>query len=137
MKMRWGLAACFVTMSLNPAFAELCDNPATQADMTYCADWQFKKDDAGLNDVYGLLRERYSEIANAKTALIKAQRAWLAFRDAECTLEAVGEEGGTSQPMIYSQCLSQLTQLRTEQLQKRFDCQEGDLTCIAGGDAAN
>ena len=105
--------------------------------MTYCADWQFKKEDAGLNDVYGRLKENYAEIPIAKTALTTAQRAWLAFRDAECKLEASAVEGGTAQPMIYSQCLSRLTQLRTEQLQKRLDCQEGDLTCIAAGDAAN
>lgn len=137
MKSVWALVVCFIVFAPNLAFAELCDNPVTQSDMTYCADWQFKKDDAALNDVFGRLKENYAEIANAKTALTKAQRAWVGFRDAECTLEAVGEEGGTAQPMIYSQCLSRLTQLRTEQLQKRLDCQEGDLTCIAPGDSAN
>jgi uncharacterized protein YecT (DUF1311 family) len=137
MKAKLVLGICFMVIAPNLAFAELCDNPATQSDMTYCAGWQFKKDDAGLNDVYGRLKENYAEIPNAKTALTKAQRAWVVFRDAECKLEAAGEEGGTAQPMIYSQCLSRLTQLRTEQLQKRLDCQEGDLTCIAAGDAAN
>ena len=133
----WVLSICFVVFAPSLAFAELCDNPVTQSDMTYCAGWQFKKDDAGLNDVYGRLKENYTEIPAAKSALTKAQRAWVAFRDAECELEAAGEEGGTAQPMIYSQCLSRLTTLRTEQLQKRLDCQEGDLTCIAAGDAAN
>ena len=137
MKAKLVLGICFMVIAPNLAFAEFCDNPVTQSDMTYCAGWQFKKDDAGLNDVYGRLKENYAEIPNAKTALTKAQRAWVAFRDAECKLEAAGEEGGTAQPMIYSQCLSRLTQLRTEQLQKRLDCQEGDLTCIAAGDAAN
>ena len=137
MKAMWVLVICFVVFAPNLAFAELCDNHITQADMTYCAGWQFKKDDAALNDVYGRLKTNYAEIPNAKTALTKAQRAWVAFRDAECKLEAAGEEGGSAQPMIYSQCLSRLTTLRTEQLQKRLDCQEGDLTCIAAGDAAN
>lgn len=90
-----------------------------------------------LNDIYGRLKESYAKIPEAKSGLLKAQRAWLTFRDAECKLEAVGEAGGTAQPMIFNQCLSRLTQLRTEQLQKRLDCQEGDLTCIAVGDAAN
>lgn len=137
MKAFWVASLCLMVFAPSQAFAELCDNPVTQADMTYCAGWQFKKDDAGLNNVYGRLKANYAEIAQAKTALTKAQRAWVAFRDAECTLEAVGEEGGTAQPMVYSQCLSRLTTLRVEQLQKRLDCQEGDFTCIAPGDAAN
>jgi uncharacterized protein YecT (DUF1311 family) len=137
MKSRWVLGFCSLMVAPNLAFAELCDNPSTQSDMTYCADWQFKKDDAGLNDVYGRLKESYAKIPAAKTALTKAQRAWVTFRDAECKLESTGEEGGSAQPMVYSQCLSRLTTLRTEQIQKRLDCQEGDFTCIAPGDAAN
>ena len=121
----------------NLALADGCDNPVTQSDMTYCADWWFKKDDAGLNQAYSDLKTYYAKIPVAKAGLIKAQRAWLAFRDAECGLEAAGEQGGTAQPMIFNQCLSRLTRLRTDQLQVRLDCHEGDLTCIAAGDAAN
>ena len=133
------LAFAIIMWALVPnlSWADTCDNPQTQSDMTYCADWWFKKNDAAMSDTYSRLRAYYAQIPVAKTGLLKAQRAWLAFRDAECTLEAAGEEGGSAQPMIYSQCLSRLTQLRSEQLQKRLDCQEGDLTCIAAGDAAN
>jgi uncharacterized protein YecT (DUF1311 family) len=137
MKAKWVLGVSLLVFAPNLAFAEQCDNPVTQSDMTYCAGWQFKKDDAGLNDVYGRLKENYADIAKVETALTKAQRAWVSFRDAECELEAAGEDGGTAQPMIYNQCLSRLTKLRTEQLQTRLDCQEGDLTCVAAGDAAN
>jgi uncharacterized protein YecT (DUF1311 family) len=137
MKAIWVLGVSLLVFAPNLAFAEQCDNPVTQSDMTYCAGWQFKKDDAGLNDVYRRLKENYADIAKAKTALTKAQRAWVSFRDAECELEAAGEDGGSAQPMIYNQCLSRLTKLRVEQLQTRLDCQEGDLTCIAAGDAAN
>ncbi len=137
MKAIWVLGICCMVVAPNFAFAEICENPVTQSDMTYCAGWQFNKEDVGLNDVYGRLKENYAKIPIAKTALTKAQRAWVAFRDAECSLEAAGEEGGSAQPMIYNQCLSRLTKLRTEQLQTRLDCQEGDLTCIAASDAAN
>lgn len=137
MKSIWTAVICFAVFGPSLALADGCDNPVTQADMTYCAGYQFKKDDAGLNDVYVRLKANYAKIPAAKSGLLKAQRAWLAFRNAECTLEAAGEAGGTAQPMVFNQCLSRLTQLRTEQLQKRLDCQEGDLTCIAAGDAAN
>ena len=137
MKSIWAAGIC-ITISLpSLALADGCDSPTTQADMTYCAVYQFKKDDAGLSQTYSDLKTYYAKIPAAKAGLLKAQRAWLAFRDAECALEAAGEAGGSAQPMIYNQCLSRLTQLRTEQLQKRLDCQEGDLTCIAVGDVAN
>lgn len=137
MRASWILLISFLVFAPNLAFAELCDKPETQLDLNYCAKSQFDKDDAGLNDVYGRLKESYAKIPSAKGALTKAQRAWVIFRDAECTLDAVGEEGGSIQPMIFTQCLSRLTLLRTGQLQKRLDCQEGDLTCIAAGDSAN
>ena len=137
MKSSWLFGIILMALSPNLAWAELCDNPRTQADMTYCAGWQYKKEDAAMSDVYSRLRTYYAKIPAAKAGLLKAQRAWLAFRDAECGLQAAGEAGGSAQPMIYNQCLAGLTQLRTEQLQKRLDCQEGDLTCIAAGDAAN
>ena len=137
MKSIWAVGVCLWIIAPSLALADGCDNPVTQSDMTYCAGYQFKKDDAGLNQTYSDLKTYYAKIPVAKAGLLKAQRSWLAFRDAECVLEAAGEAGGSAQPMIYNQCLSRLTQLRTEQLQKRLDCQEGDLTCIAVGDVAN
>ena len=137
MKLFGVLGIVFWVLLPNLAWADSCDNPKTQADMTYCADWWFKKNDAAMSDAYSRLRTYYAKIPAAKKGLLKAQRAWLAFRDAECGLEALGEAGGSAQPMIYNQCLSRLTQLRSEQLEKRLDCQEGDLSCIAAGDAAN
>ena len=56
--------------------------------------------------------------AHALDLLRKAQRAWIAFRDAECTYDTVGDEGGSIQPMDYSLCLTRLTKLRTAQLKQ-------------------
>lgn len=137
MKSGWIFGIILWALVPNLAWADTCDTPKTQAEMTYCADWWFKKNDAAMSDAYSRLRTYYAKIPSAKAGLLKAQRTWLAFRDAECALEALGETGGTARPMIYNQCLSGLTQLRAEQLQRRLDCQEGDLTCIAAGDAAN
>ncbi|MFM4877940.1 lysozyme inhibitor LprI family protein [Aeromonas caviae] len=45
-----------------------------------------------------------------------AQRAWIAFRDAQCRYEAGVYEGGSMAPMVHSSCLTQLTEARTKDL---------------------
>jgi uncharacterized protein YecT (DUF1311 family) len=48
--------------------------------------------------------------------LLKAQRAWLAYRDAACEVQASPYEGGSIQPLIWFSCLSELTAERTRML---------------------
>jgi uncharacterized protein YecT (DUF1311 family) len=121
----------------SPAFAELCDDPQTQADMNYCAKYSFERADGELNDVYGRLKAGYSQYAEPKAALVKAQRAWVAFRDAECKQDEAAVDGGSAAPMIVLQCNARLTIARTDQLQERLQCKEGDLACVTLGDAAD
>ena len=91
-----------------------CKNAVAQMDMNTCADQDFQRADALLNKTY---KDATKDMdAHALDLLRKAQRAWLAFRDIECTYETVGDEGGSIQPMDYSLCLTRLTKLRTEQL---------------------
>ncbi len=119
------------------AFAELCDDPQTQSDMNYCAKYHFDKADGELNDVYGRLKSGYAKYADAKSALVAAQRAWVSFRDAECQQDEVAVDGGSAAAMIILDCKARLTNARTEQLQDRLLCKEGDLACVVLGDAAD
>jgi uncharacterized protein YecT (DUF1311 family) len=121
----------------SPAFAELCDDPQTQSDINYCAKFHFDRADSELNDVYGRLKQGYGNYADSKAALVAAQRAWVSFRDAECNQDAVAVEGGSAAPMIILDCKTRLTDSRTEQLQNRLLCKEGDLSCVTLGDAAD
>ncbi|WP_293872514.1 MULTISPECIES: lysozyme inhibitor LprI family protein [unclassified Sphingomonas] len=49
-------------------------------------------------------------------ATLASQRAWLAFRDSQCTIEGGEYAGGSMQPMVRAQCLARLTRERTAQL---------------------
>jgi len=49
-------------------------------------------------------------------ATLASQRAWLAFRDAQCAIEGGEYAGGSMQPMVRSGCLARLTRERTAQL---------------------
>jgi uncharacterized protein YecT (DUF1311 family) len=119
------------------AFAEVCDDPQTQSDINYCAQYAFAKADAELNDVYGRLKAAYSLYAAPRSALVAAQRAWLAFRDAECKQDEAAADGGSVAPMVSLQCQTRLAIARSQQLQDRLLCPEGDLACVHVGDGAD
>ena len=93
-----------------------CKHAVVQADMNVCADRDYQKADALLNATF----KDATKDADARTLdlLRKAQRAWIAFRDAECAYQTAGDEGGSIQPMDYSLCLTRLTKLRTQQLKE-------------------
>jgi len=91
-----------------------CKNAVAQMDLNACADRDFQKADAILNKAYKDATNGMD--AHALELLRKAQRAWIAFRDAECSYETAGDEGGSILPMDYSICLTRLTKQRTQEL---------------------
>ena len=95
-----------------------CD--AARADLTslqmqVCAAHAFREADAALNRAYGLAVKEGSPEHREK--LRTAQRAWLAYRDAECAWESGRYEGGTLAPVTYGQCLVDLTRARVEAIE--------------------
>ena len=105
-----------------------CNN-TTQTDMSLCANFQHKAADKELNALYQQINQRLKDQPHSKKLLVSAQRAWVAFRDAECSFAASGVEGGSVYPMIYSGCLADLTEKRVAAFKSYLDCQEGDLSC--------
>ena len=92
-----------------------CQSPQTQMMMNICANREYAQADAALNDAWGPAR-KFADAIGKGTLLLEAQRAWLAYRNAACLAQASPYEGGSIQPMIYSNCLSRLTAQRTEML---------------------
>lgn len=103
-----------------------CENPQTQAELNICAADSAEQADKALNAQYKLARQHalnwdkgLSEGGvSAEAALKTAQRAWIAYRDAECDLEAVTIDGGSMQSMIISGCLETLSKARTQELKQ-------------------
>jgi len=114
----------------SPAWSQECDrNDESQAGLNMCADADFKVSDAKLNADYGAIMTRLSGDEGARKLLQESQRAWIAFRDAECKFSSSGVDGGSIYPMIYSLCLKGLTDARVKQLASYLKCEEGDLSC--------
>jgi len=99
-----------------------CDSGVTRS-MTICAAYENRAEDLRLNDVY---REVLKNIkgTSAEKKLVKAQRAWLAFRVATCDYESDGWTGGSGHGMIELSCLATITRDRTKQLEGYAQCKQ-------------
>ena len=85
--------------------------------MTFCAGVEFEKSDAKLNQVYSQV---FSDLSTShRNALKKAQRAWIKYRDLACHSYGLLAEGGTMQPMLVNNCLTQVTNQRIKLLNEQ------------------
>jgi len=106
-----------------------CENAMTQMDMTYCAVQDYAKADEALNAQYKITRDAMrardadgiGETAGAEAALVKAQRAWMAYRDAQCVSYGFQARGGSMEPMLVANCEAELTRSRTDALKELAD----------------
>jgi len=106
---------------------QVCDDPQTQLAMNTCAAMDFERADERLNEQWHetadhmrtldgeIDRENDSQPGHFET-LLESQRAWLAYRDAQCRSEGFLARGGSMEPMLIAHCKAYLTELRTEQL---------------------
>ena len=118
-----------------------CDEkPISQRQMDDCAAFQYKQADAHLNRVYRkAVQYMTDDLAQAKkqrdqkqikyeetaiASLKEAERTWISYRDIQCKAAAQQYEGGSIAPMVYSQCLTTVTEHRTADLKSIYE--DGD-----------
>jgi len=129
MRLKMGLiGAAMMLFAAGAAHAEDvdCENAQTQADMTSCAQARYEEADKGLNAQYKKTRAAMvaidkdldADTKGAEQALLKAQRAWITYRDAQCENYGFQARGGTMEPMLVAGCLADLTDLRTKELKE-------------------
>jgi len=111
--------------------ADECADPNDQSTMTLCAGKEFATADKVLNQTWHEIIKRLADDAEAKALITKAQKDWIAFRDAECAFQASDSIGGSIYPMLVTQCQTGLTNDRTAQLKTYLACEEGDMSCPA------
>lgn len=103
-----------------------CKDPQTQMEMTYCAEQDFNAADKALNAEYQKTRKATKgrdadaepNLKGAEDALVKAQRAWVAYRDAQCTSYGYQARGGSMEPQLIYSCQANLTRRRTAELKE-------------------
>ncbi|MDY1038375.1 DUF1311 domain-containing protein [Enterobacteriaceae bacterium RIT714] len=109
------------------ALADECASATTQTDLNTCTAQQYQAADKKLNQTYQAAMKRAA--APQRDLLKKAQQAWIALRDADCAFAGSGTEGGSIQPMIINQCMTEKTAEREAFLASLMQCEEGDLSC--------
>jgi uncharacterized protein YecT (DUF1311 family) len=117
-----------------PAFADECPKAVTQQDSDACSANIAAKDDAALNRVYREVAKSFQDDSKTNAGdpaiqatdstelqdLKAAEKAWIVYRDAECSFEAESYDGGSIQPMIESDCEAALTVQQTERLKSQL-----------------
>ena len=126
------LAGVFVALCALPARAEDkidCENAASTYEINTCADRELEKADAALNATYAKVlakiaatnQEKPYDPKSWEEALRKSQRAWIAYRDADCKdLVPMAWTGGSGTSADVLGCLIEKTEARTKELEARF-----------------
>jgi uncharacterized protein YecT (DUF1311 family) len=137
-------AVLFAIPASQSVSAMLRDNPSgdakkpakhhvqSQGDLDDEAAAQFKAADREMNRVYEAILKKYAKDTVFIAKLKNAQRAWLAFRDAELAANYPDPEPqfayGSVYPMCASYLVAELTRERTKQLKAWLHgTQEGDV----------
>ena len=104
-----------------------CRAPTTQADMSRCAYETF----LAANGAQAAVLKEFTQGLSApgRQRLRAAQKAWIAWRGAQCEFETGGSGGGSARELARWSCTAKLTRERTVALQKLADCPEGDIGC--------
>ncbi|MEW7008537.1 MULTISPECIES: lysozyme inhibitor LprI family protein [unclassified Lentilitoribacter] len=110
-----GLVIIFLMTSLITKAEDIdCNNVSTTVGIKFCLSDQLNLADGELNRIYKALRSDQDDEANE--LLKAAQRAWIAYRDAECARVADTARGGTLAGVLDLSCHVDMTKARTEEL---------------------
>ncbi len=115
-----------------------CGDYDTQSEMNDCAAREAKKADTALNKTYQQLLSKISDNKTATARVVAAEKAWIAFRDAELAAEwpvAQGDDPnvlyGSAHPLCYYGELAAMKLQRVETLKELMRYEEGDV-CSSG-----
>ena len=100
-------------------------------DLIACAAAEHRRADVALNAAYQQalreLRSQDADTAGGRAAngglsysqsLIASERAWIAYRDAQCRVENYGSWDGRELPIYQLGCLTASTEARTKELKE-------------------
>lgn len=95
-----------------------CNNEITTADLNACFAKEYKFYDQKLSRTYLRLLSSYG--ASDKNELIKAQRLWVQFKEADCKVLVRSYHGGSIGAWIGLQCLRDKSIQREAELADRL-----------------
>ena len=133
MKSILALAALSFSATLAHAQAVNCKDPQSTVEINECAGREFDAADKQLNTIYKRVMteinkqiadkdETLSDLAkDQKSRLISSQRAWLAYRETDSTLQGIQMQGGSGETAVVVGTQTALTKARTKELKELFE----------------
>lgn len=118
------LALTLLAPAAHAAEGFACNPDGNQSELNACAADDFRKADQELNAAYQALVKKEAGDRVFVSKLRQAQKAWLAFRDAElearfaCAEKDIRICWGSLYPMLFHARQAALTRDRTRQLQQ-------------------
>ncbi len=118
---------CLITLACASqlALALDCSKASNTLEINECASIEQKKVEAKLNAVYQrVMKFLDKQIADgdldkaSKTTLIEAQRAWLKFREADCSAVYQYHIAGTIRNVMHIGCMQTHTERRIKDLEE-------------------
>ncbi|WP_332776597.1 lysozyme inhibitor LprI family protein [Polaromonas sp.] len=114
----------FLTCTSGVYAGELCGPTGSSIQDTACSQRKLDVAERQLNERYKQLLSELDEITkenpvrleNLKPKLIAAQRAWVSFRQAECSAIQVWYTNGSLQTALYNNCMRSHAERRIEEL---------------------
>lgn len=102
-----------------------CNNETSNVEYKECLNKLADAQDRELNQLYGKVRDLFAEFDTSGASTPKlvpafkdAQKAWIAFRDQQCSVEYNIAQGGTAGGGYGSECICQLTYHRNLDLKR-------------------
>jgi uncharacterized protein YecT (DUF1311 family) len=116
--------------AIEAKFKSCAENAVSTYEQNECADQAYKAADSELNKVYSGIRssllkgsadamEKENNQESLKR-LVASEKAWIPFRDANCSLEGVEMLGGSGEGPVVGNCLVETTLERIKFLQSIF-----------------
>jgi len=143
MRLKFGiiisLVICFIFFKifLSTAFSDETKCCCSTLEVNDCLSKELEKADVKLNHTYQkLLSQRdksdqtnnsaaqggvFANSAHSKPALIKAQKEWIKYRDANCNFYYSISYPGTGAALDYGFCMVRMTKERTAELAKQIE----------------
>jgi uncharacterized protein YecT (DUF1311 family) len=95
-----------------------CEDAGPMIEISACMHRELAESDARVGLVYTLLRNALARPGGLESA----QRAWQAYRDAQCAFESEGLAGGSAQPFSTDLCRMRLAERRIVELEQVMPC---------------
>lgn len=109
----------FLALATGDVARAQCENAKSTLQINECFAKELKKAEVEVNRVYQLTVKKLQP--DDAALLRKAQRAWLAYRDAQCEAEHALLGGGTGGPAAWISCKLELTRQRTAEIQNTYE----------------